>query len=482
MRKIENSQMEFGEAAIGEIDIDAKSRDDIPALLRGIQHIYTNRQIREKIFALLQEQVRPGINLKVGRPGMDLWRVFVLAVVKQGLGCDYDRLQELANQHQTVRKMLGHSIGFYEDKTSYYQLQTLIDNVSLLRAQLLSEIGKIVVESGHEVARKKPGAPLCGRCDSFVVETDVHYPTDVNLLYDAMRCLMRDVARAAGKFDLPGWRQHRQLERSVRLRYNRVRHSRRRRDLGKVKDYLRYCKWIAGRAQIAFAQLEQCHPVPILALLSIDEYLGHAARQLDQVERRLLKGETIPQNEKVFSIFEPHTRWVVKGKAGVPVELGVPVCVVEDQFQFLLHHKIMWQGTDVDVAVSMVEETQARFADFRMCSFDRGFHSPTNRRRLDEMLELNALPRKGYLSQAEREREQQAEFAAMRRQHPAVESAINNLEHRGLERVRSHGAGGFERTVALAVVAANLHRIGLLLQRREREILRRRKKARLRAA
>ena len=70
----------------------------------------------------------------------------------------------------------------------------------------------------------------------------------------------------------------------------------------------------------------------------------------------------------------------------------------------------------------------------------------------------------------------------MRRQHPAVESAINNLEHRGLERVHSHGAGGFERIVALAVVAANLHRIGQLLQRQEREILRRRKQARLRAA
>ena len=161
MRKIENSQMEFGEDAIGEIDIDAKSRDDIPTLLRGIQHIYTNRQMRQKIFSLLQEQVRPGINLKVGRPGMDLWRVFVLAVVKQGLGCDYDRLQELANQHQTVRKMLGHSEGFYKDKTSYYQLQTLIDNVSVLRAQLLSEIGKIVVESGHEVARKKSLARHC---------------------------------------------------------------------------------------------------------------------------------------------------------------------------------------------------------------------------------------------------------------------------------------------------------------------------------
>ena len=90
MRKIENSQMEFGEVAIGEIDIDAKSRDDIPAVLKGIQHIYTNRQMRQKIFSFLQEQVRPGINLKVGRPDMDLWRVLVLAVLKQGLGCDYD--------------------------------------------------------------------------------------------------------------------------------------------------------------------------------------------------------------------------------------------------------------------------------------------------------------------------------------------------------------------------------------------------------
>ena len=56
--------------------------------------------------------------------------------------------------------------------------------------------------------------------------------------------------------------------------------------------------------------------------------------------------------------------------------------------------------------------------------------------------DVNALPRKGNLSRAERKREQEPEFAAMRRQHPVVESAINNLEHRGLERVCSHGAGG----------------------------------------
>ena len=58
-------------------------------------------------------------------------------------------------------------------------------------------------------------------------------------------------------------------------------------------------------------------------------FVMNAVRQIDQIDRRLLKGETIPQNEKVFSIFEPHTRWISKGKAGCPVELGVPVCIIE---------------------------------------------------------------------------------------------------------------------------------------------------------
>ena len=125
---------------------------------------------------------------------------------------------------------------------------------------------------------------------------------------------------------------------------------------------------------------------------------------MNQVERRLLLDETIAHEEKVFSIFEPHTRWVAKGKAGVPVELGVPVCVMEDQYRFILHHKILWAGSDVDAAVPMVEKAQALHPDLRACSFDRGFHSPSNRARLDGLLDVNALPRKGRPSRAGRER------------------------------------------------------------------------------
>lgn len=122
----------------------------------------------------------------------------------------------------------------------------------------------------------------------------------------------------------------------------------------------------------------------------------------------------------------------------------------------------------------MIEAAQARFPDLRACSFDRGFRSPTNRVRLDQLLEHNVLPRKGRLAQADRVREADPAFAAARRQHPAVESAIHNLEHRGLDRVRAYGADGFARVVALSVLAFNIHRLGLLLRRQARSRVRRR--------
>ena len=208
MRQTRKPQLALGEARIEDIKLDRKSRDDIPAVLLGLQHLYSHEETREKLFSLLEEHILPGTNRNVGRPGMELWRILVMGVLKQGLGCDFDRLHELVNQHRTVREFLGHG-AFSQDDT--YELQTIIDNVYLLTPELLSEIGRLVVESGHAVARKKPGEPLRGRCDSFVVETDVHYPTDVNLLWDAMRCLLRELGRAARKHHLAGWRQWRHL-------------------------------------------------------------------------------------------------------------------------------------------------------------------------------------------------------------------------------------------------------------------------------
>ena len=199
MRAIREPLVRLGAIAIEDIAIDPVCRDDIPAVLRGIQHLYCDEALRRQVFDLLDAHFLPGVDRGLGRPGMDLWRIFVLATLKQGIRCDDDRLQDLANCHGTVREMLGHS-GL--DDHRRYEHRTLVRNVSLLTPELLNEINELVVKAGHALFGQEPEAPLRARADSFVVETDVHYPTDVNLLWDAMRCLIRISAQLASAFGL----------------------------------------------------------------------------------------------------------------------------------------------------------------------------------------------------------------------------------------------------------------------------------------
>jgi len=490
MRKNQPVALERGEIDISTIKLDARSRDDIPAILKGLQLIYTQEQSREKLFALLEKSLETKADQSVGRPGMTLWRIFVLATLKQGLNCDFDRLQELANQHRTLRQILGHTDWGEETQ---YAMQTLVDNVSLLSPQVLAQISQLVVETGHEVVKKNPGDALHGRCDSFVVETDVHYPTDTNLLWDAMRTILRVTGQACEVYGIEGWRQYhyqsrclkRLFRQTQKLRYsnsdNPARQEKKRQQVHQAyRDYLHQAAALVDKAQTTLVALSGEGALAEVA--TIEHYINHARRQIAQIERRVLQGETIAHGEKVFSLFEPHTRWLCKGKAGVAVELGVAVCVVEDQHQFILHHRILWDESDKQVAVTMVKDTQARFGDLNQCSFDRAFHSPANRQALDALLHHNILPKKGRLSEADKTREYSDVFVQARCQHAAVESCINNLEQRGLNRCRAYGKKGFERHVALAIVAYNLHRIGLILQRQEKARLAKqaRREARLR--
>ena len=367
----------------------------MPTLLSGLQYLYSQEALRDRLFALLDEFILPGINKKVGRPGMAMWSILVMGVVKQGLGCDFDQLHELVNEHKTLRNFLGHT----DCDKQLYHYQTLVDNVSLLTPELLGKVNHLIVECGHTVVGKKPGEPLRGRCDSFVVETDVRHPTDVSLLWDATRCMHRYAEPLGSKHKVPDWRQWQKLQKTLIEKFNKIR------KIGRasrknIKAFLKFCAELVGRAQALIVELT-AKGVPLQETNRIKHFALHAVRQINQIDRRLLKGETIPQNEKVFSIFEPHTRWISKGKAGRPVELGVPVGIAEDQYQFILHYEIMWTGSDVDFAVPLVEITKELFPDFCAASFDRGFHSPANRTRLDELLVDNVLPRKGRLSKAE---------------------------------------------------------------------------------
>ncbi len=278
----------------------------------------------ERIF---DEEFCADVDWNNGRPGTACQPILVIGVLKQGTDCDFDRLQSLADNHALIRAMLGHDDVF---DCGGYEMQTLVDNVSLLTPRMPARVGKLPAESGHEVAGKKPGAALRGRVDSFCVETDVHFPTDVNLLMDAVRRMVRETAREACRRGVPAQRQSAHLQAGLRRRQTEK----------AVREYLWFCRRLVAKTAETFSAL-MAAGAGALKLCLIDSYLRHAERQIDQVSRRLLRGEVIPQDEKVFSIFEPHTRQLAEGNAGSPVEPVVPMVVVEDQFQFIIHHEIM---------------------------------------------------------------------------------------------------------------------------------------------
>jgi hypothetical protein len=492
MRQIEHQQMKLGEVAVSKIQLDTRSRDEIPKLLMGLKHIYCTPEIREKVFAILEEIIFQKPSKKTGRQGMDLWNILVLGTIRLNCDWDYDKLREMADNHKTLRQMLGHGI---DEEDKRYPLQTLKDNVTLLTPEVLDRINEIVVHSGHKLVLKKKDETLRGRCDSFVVETDVHYPTDINLQLDAVRKVIRLIGVLCSGVGLAGWRQSHHNILTVKKAYRKVQQLKRStsQDVNKKAererqileahwDYIVLSKHFVTKAEVTIAEIRDkgLGLKTEAGLLEIEGYIKHAERQMDQITRRVLQGETIPHAEKVFSIFEQPTEWISKGKAGVPQELGLRVAIVEDQF--ILHHQVMEKETDDQVAVSMIRKTQESFPELKLCSFDKGYHSPANRKDLWQMLEQVILPKKGRLTVKEKEVEGSEEFVRMKRRHSAVESAINALENHGLDRCPDHGIYGFKRYVSLAVLARNIQNLGHIIQQKDLKRQARRKKAKLRQA
>lgn len=477
MRKVIDTQMKFGEVDIAEIKFDPRSRDEIPKLLMGLQEIYCNRKVRDHVFTILRDLIPAGVDPSNGRKGMDLWKVLVLGTLRLSCNWDYDKLMDIANNHKTLRLMLGHSTVLDE---YHYPLQTLKDNLSLFTPEILDRINRVVLQHGHQLIGKKKDEGLKASCDSFVVETDVHYPTDINLLFDAMRKVILLIMVLCDDLGVSGWRKGVYNLKKVKISFRKAQQLKRSTSKDKAKidkrdqliiaahtAYLELVESIVERAKETIHSLQSTDLMAHLRSEEIQKYIVHAERQIDQIRRRVVEGGTIAHHEKVFSLFEEHTEWISKGKAGVSQELGLKVCIVKDQFGFILHHRVMQKETDDQIAVPIIKETKERFSQLTSCSFDKGFHSPENQEQLRGILDHVILPRKGKLSAVNKEIEDSEVFREARRKHSAVESSINALENHGLDRCQDHGINGFKRYVALAVVARNLQIMGHILQQKE---------------
>jgi hypothetical protein len=465
---------------IEKIRLPLKSRDELPPLLAGLQWIWTHPTLKAEIFALLEAKVLVG-KKATGRTGMDLWQILVLGVVRLGLDADWDRLEDLANHHLLVRQMLGVPATPWGQNAKIFGHQTLRDNVALLDDELLQQINARIAAAGREVFAKKGGAPVAAlevKLDTYVLETDVHFPTDLNLLWDAGHKCVDLIAKYRDQFGyaLPGWRKakewRRQLKHCERIASHIVYRggpNKEARVKRAVRDYLAVGRALCAKVQASLLGLCE-QPVDAAHWESLEYFHRMLAKHLDLVERRLLKEQTIPAHAKVFSLFEPHTEWIQKGKQRPNVELGHRLLIATDQHQLIQDYAVPVGGADVDQSVSVADRLLGRYGvgSLASLSFDKGFTRTEDRELLSLYVPTVVMPKRGKKNAAEMERESEKKFVALRQQHSAVESEINSLEHHGLNRCLDVGMQGYLRYVGYGVMSYNLHVIGRELLARER--------------
>ena len=476
MRQRFEQQTTLGIRPISEVKLPTKSRDELPAVLMGLQYIFITPEVSEKIFTLLEEKVCAD-KKQTGRKGMDLWHILVLAVVRQALDTNWDRLELLANGDKYVRQILGvHVIDFGIEEIEFCY-QTMIDNVSMIDDDMLQNINEIVALHGQTLLKKKEEA-LQLKTDSFVLETNVHFPTDLNLLWDSTRKSLDVITKLMTVSDLEGWRKVRSIQKEFKILY---RNCSQQVFKGKNEDQkTKTVKLYLSKANELSTRFETItkNPPSIIHVFTTQEkldklleelkiYHNYVKKQIDLIHRRLLDNEVIPSSEKIFSVFEAHTEWIKKGKANNKVELGHMILITTDQYQFIVDYKVMENEKDASQVKPLTERLAKRFAntDIDSHSFDKGFFSKENFETLSQTKTKQiVLPKKGKLNKAEKERESAAEFKTLRNKHSAVESNINMLEHHGLNRCPDKGINCFKRYVGLSVLAYNLHILGNYLK------------------
>lgn len=473
MRKRFEVQYELGATPIEDLEIPTKSRDQLPPVLRALQYIYTTPKLNKQVLEILAAKVLRG-KKKTGRNGMTLWEILVLATIRLSRDADYDQLHYMSTTDNLIRGLLG--VCKYGPTSRVYSLQCIKDNVGLIDDETLEQVDALVVKAGHQLVQKKD-EKLNVKLDSYVLESGVHFPTDYNILCDAACKSIHFASELASSAGFDGWRKSAYWKnqfKSCCRKIGRISKSSGKKKQAKLRtaanEYLELAGQLSKKfdaAEADFKRLaESCEESNILFEL-LKYFKEHLDNHIDLVSRRILNGETIPHSEKVFSLFEPYTEWIQKGKAGNRPELGLNIAIATDPFNFILLHRVMVKQHDKDLAVPMTEALLSKY-DVGSMSFDKNFWTKENHQKLSKLVPNLILPKKGKCNQQEYEREHSKTFLALRRQHSAVESAINCLEHHGLNRCPDKGLDHFKKYTALGVLAYNLHKLGNILLEKER--------------
>jgi len=408
-------------------------------------------------------------NPKTGRSGLTAPQVLRSFVLQRVKNWDYRELRERIADGYTLRRFAR----FYSKLVPKHDAFNRAFN--RLTPTTLEVINELVVKSAVALGLEN-GKKL--RVDTTVVETDIHHPTDSTLLWDTVRV----VTRLVGNLDnlLPhGVQGFTNRNRSARRRMQEILRmtpkERHHRLVPKYRELIRTTGQVVGNAREVLKKTERVSSIDLMTEIAIkavrnqiDHYCGLGDRVIDQARRRVLNGEQVPNEEKIFSIFETHTDLIKRGKILKPVEFGHKVYIAESARGLITQYRVLDGNPTDDAHVeSSLKRHQETFGDApSVYSADRGFFSQDNIEKCKGAgVELVCIPQRGgRKTPAQESYEKSPTFKSGQRFRAGVEGRISVLfRGRGMKRCLAEGRERFELLVGAAVLANNLMVIARLL-------------------
>jgi IS5 family transposase len=424
----------------------------------------------------LIEQVRKDLerglkNARTGRNGIAPSQVLRSLVLMRVKNWDYRELQERINDGFTLRSFTEF------DSQPVPKHDAFNRAFNRLTPETLRDINQLVVQAAVHLGLED-GKTL--RVDTTVVESNIHYPTDATLLWDSVRTITRLIVDLHEKLPdgVQGFtnrtrssrRRMRTIQRMTAQQRSQQQEPKYRELIGITEQVVTNARQVVEKAKAAVAGAGD-----LIASLSIDSlrneitgYCQLADRVIDQSRRRVLQGEQVPTEEKIYSIFEPHTDLIKRGKAQKPVEFGHKVFLAESAQGLITDYQVLdGNPFDADHVPSSLHRHQQTFGNPpELYATDRGFFSAENIQSCEKAGVIQvSIPQRGGHKTAEQDTlERSKEFKKGQRFRAGIEGRISVLfRGRGMKRCPFKGRKHFELLVGAAVLANNLLRIADLL-------------------
>jgi len=443
-------------------------------------HLFNEDPELEKMSAALDEapeileavadDLQGGLK-ETGAEGMSVEQVLRSAVIYQLKCYSYRELANRLGSDYNFRKFTR----FYgREIPDFSNLEKAIKRIRPQTWERLNEFSvalaiKKNLENG-EVARG----------DTAVTETNIHYPTDASLLWDSVRVLDRLMKGAREQFPQCGFEYHDRTRRAKKRSYQIT--------MGKGKEIeKKRVKWYRDLLKVSVEVVEMARVLrevldkalenkqlyysdanlATFIKSELDHYLPLAEQCISQCERRVKNGEKVPADEKIVSIFEPHTDIIMRGKTMSPAEFGHKVMAVTGKSGLVLQYKVC-EGNppDSDLFEGILEKHVEQFGKGpREFTGDRRFYHDDNEKlAADERynVERLAIPKPGRRSGERIEFEKQRWFKMLLRFRAGIEGGLSTLLRCfGLGRCLWRGES-FNSWVGLSFFAWNLRKIAAL--------------------